>query len=137
MSLKRIPSVGKSLMSRIFALRSAMFIARLYYYALNAAARKTRRRCARVTLDGRSRENHRRGSPARAVAQPTNFPMPIEFGAQHGTQLALQVQQDSTRDTHAASGASPAAVSTRPGRVRARLEARFQKPSTGSGLKHA
>src|SRR5712691_2227554 len=40
MSLKRIPSVGKSLMSRIFARSSATSIARLYY-SLHAAARKT------------------------------------------------------------------------------------------------
>src|SRR5438552_3931011 len=40
MSMKRIPSVGKTLMSRIFARSSATSIARLYY-SLHVAARKT------------------------------------------------------------------------------------------------
>ena len=39
MSLKRIPSVGKSLMSRIFPFSSAIFIAR--YLNSDAAVRKT------------------------------------------------------------------------------------------------
>jgi hypothetical protein len=48
MSLKRMPSVGKSLMSRIFALRSATSIARLSY-APHAAARKTPGRDANLS----------------------------------------------------------------------------------------
>src|SRR3990170_273422 len=65
MSLKRMPSVGKSLISRIFALRSATSIARLYY-RLVAAPRKT--------ALGRGQSDRRRGTLARAGLQHTSAP---------------------------------------------------------------
>src|SRR5437773_1721842 len=129
MSLKRIPSVGKSLMSRIFALRSAMFIARLYYYALNAAARKTRRRCARVTLDGRSRENHRRATGATKVLGRRTGESPHASYHRGISYRVLEAYADRITD--------PIRRYFEEIGVGAPLEARFQKPSTGSGLKHA
>src|SRR2546422_11704444 len=102
MSLKRIPSVGESLMSRIFALRSALFIARLSY-ALHVAARKTDGRrataptCPRDTQWTAIRQvtDER---PTSAAAQPTNFLAPMPRGVLRGTQLAsFEGDRKSTR----------------------------------------
>src|SRR5438270_7397705 len=63
MSLKRTPSVGKSLISRIFALRSATSIARLYYRRV-VAPRKTART--------RGQSDRRRGTLAPSGLPPTD-----------------------------------------------------------------
>src|SRR5438876_383875 len=93
MSLKRIPSVGKSLMSRIFARSSATSIARLYY-SLHVAARKTQggakvsaRGWHRDTL-GRHPSRHGRAPHALAAAQLANFSATTSAGIRRGIQLA-------------------------------------------------
>src|SRR5436853_554968 len=93
MSLKRIPSVGKSLMSRIFARSSATSIARLYY-SLHVAARKTQggakvsaRGWHRDTL-GRHPSRHGRAPHALAAPQLANFTATTSEGMRRGIQLA-------------------------------------------------
>src|SRR3989454_7211146 len=93
MSLKRIPSVGKSLMSRIFARSSATSIARLYY-SLHVAARKTQggakvsaRGWHRDTL-GRHPSRHGRAPHALAAPQLANFTATTSEGIRRGIQLA-------------------------------------------------
>src|SRR5262249_32313569 len=89
MSLKRMPSVGKFLMSRIFDLSVATSIAR---YLNPIAAMRQGPKCPRsggtLTPATRKRMGARDAIHLDGRAKPTDFPLRDRRGTRRGTRLA-------------------------------------------------
>src|SRR5258705_13248013 len=127
MSLNRIPSVGKSLMSRIFPFSSAISIAR--YLTGRMPRRASAPECPKggtaVTPQGRYVSGTGRSTVRHSTTQLPDLHRRMGYSTPHGTLLACRKSRGILEEAQdVAPGAGTAPVGTRPGGVRPRVASR-------------